>query len=141
MAHKKGKKYPVNTTCQNVSCLLLRLKSRLGKDEISADPGKDFLPHLTTPLLDTIKAPLENRYQRNNGFCLPLIDLPYKVHYQQVFHPNCNWTRTAGVGVFNQDVKTLCPHWIWTQISLNENRKLATQRIESGTVLTGNPQS
>ena len=35
MAYKnKTKKYPVDTTCQNVSCLLLWLKSWLKKDEI-----------------------------------------------------------------------------------------------------------
>ena len=39
MAHKyKMQKYPVDTTCQNVSCLLLQLKSRLEKDAISAGP-------------------------------------------------------------------------------------------------------
>ena len=37
MAHKnKAKKYSVDTTCQNVSCLVLPLKSRLRKDAISA---------------------------------------------------------------------------------------------------------
>ena len=39
MAHKiKTYKYPVHAICQNVSCLLLRLKSRLEKDAISAGP-------------------------------------------------------------------------------------------------------
>ena len=39
MAHENGSwKYPVDTTCQNVSCLLLRLKLRLEKDAISAGP-------------------------------------------------------------------------------------------------------
>ena len=38
-AHKnKTQKYPVDTTCQNVSHLLLRLKFRLEKDAISAGP-------------------------------------------------------------------------------------------------------
>ena len=37
MAHKnKTQKYPVNTTCQNVLCLLRPLKPRLEKDAISA---------------------------------------------------------------------------------------------------------
>ena len=37
MAHKSEMyKYPVGTTSQNEVCLLRRLKSRLGKDEISA---------------------------------------------------------------------------------------------------------
>ena len=36
MAHKsKTYKYPVDTTCHNVSWLLLRLKSRQQKDAIS----------------------------------------------------------------------------------------------------------
>ena len=34
----KTQKYPVNTRCQNVSCLLLWRKSQLEKDVISADP-------------------------------------------------------------------------------------------------------
>ena len=39
MAHKnKTQKYPVDTSCKNVSCLLLRLKSRLEKEVISAGP-------------------------------------------------------------------------------------------------------
>ena len=39
MAHEnKMLKYPVDTTSQNESCLLPRLKSRLEKDEISAGP-------------------------------------------------------------------------------------------------------
>ena len=39
MAHKnKMKKYPVDTTSQNESGLLRRLKSRLEKYEISAGP-------------------------------------------------------------------------------------------------------
>ena len=39
ISHKnKTQKYPVDTTCQNVSCLLLRLKSHLEKDTISAGP-------------------------------------------------------------------------------------------------------
>ena len=39
MVHKnKTQKYPVDTTGQNSSCLLLWLKSRLEKDAISADP-------------------------------------------------------------------------------------------------------
>ena len=39
MVHKNKKlKYPVNTRCQNVSCLLLWLKSQLEKDAISASP-------------------------------------------------------------------------------------------------------
>ena len=46
MAHKnKIKKYPVDTTSQNKSCLLRRLKSRLEKDEISAGPQKTFYPN------------------------------------------------------------------------------------------------
>ena len=37
MAHKNETyKYPVDTTCQNMSSLLLRLKPRLEKDAISA---------------------------------------------------------------------------------------------------------
>ena len=39
MAHKnKMQKYSVDTTSQNKSCLLRRLKSRLVKDEISVGP-------------------------------------------------------------------------------------------------------
>ena len=39
MADKnKTYKYPVDMTCQNMSCLLLQLKSRLGKVAISATP-------------------------------------------------------------------------------------------------------
>ena len=39
MVHKnKTQKYPVDTTGQNASCLLLWLKFRLEKDAISADP-------------------------------------------------------------------------------------------------------
>ena len=39
MAHKnKTWKYPVDKTCHNVSYLLLRLKSRLEEDLISAGP-------------------------------------------------------------------------------------------------------
>ena len=34
----KTQKYPVVTTCRNVSCLLLRLKSWLEKDAISDTP-------------------------------------------------------------------------------------------------------
>ena len=47
--------------CQNVSGLLLRLKSPLEKDAISAVPKYDFLPHPTTlhPLM--IKAPANNK--------------------------------------------------------------------------------
>ena len=35
---KIKQKYLVNTTYQNMSCLLLRLKSRLEKDAVSAGP-------------------------------------------------------------------------------------------------------
>ena len=47
MAHKnKTQKYPEGTTYQNdVSYLLLRLKSRLGKDVVSAGPKQEFLFH------------------------------------------------------------------------------------------------
>ena len=39
MTHKnKKQKYPVDKTCQNASCLLLRLKSRLEKHAILAGP-------------------------------------------------------------------------------------------------------
>ena len=41
---KIKQKYPVDTTHRNMSCLLLRLKSRLEKDAISAGPKLDFLP-------------------------------------------------------------------------------------------------
>ena len=37
MSHNnKTKKYPVDATCQNVSCLLFWLKSNLEKDTVSA---------------------------------------------------------------------------------------------------------
>ena len=39
MAHKsKLQKYPVDTTCQNVSCLLLWLKPRLEKGAVPGGP-------------------------------------------------------------------------------------------------------
>ena len=47
--------------CQNVSCLLLGLKSRLEKDAISAGPMEIFLPHPTTLHPPTIKAPPKNK--------------------------------------------------------------------------------
>ena len=45
----KTQKYPVDTTCQNESCLLRRLKSRPEKDTISAGPKKTFC-HTPQPL-------------------------------------------------------------------------------------------
>ena len=60
MTHKnKIQKYPVDTTCQNLSCLWLRLKSDPEKDAISAGPEYD--PTTLHPL--TIKALPKNKYQ------------------------------------------------------------------------------
>ena len=42
-------KYPDNATCQNVPCLLLRVKYRLEKSAILAGPEQDFL-HTPPPL-------------------------------------------------------------------------------------------
>ena len=44
MAHKYKTQKCLVHTCQNVSYLLLRLKSQLEKDAISVGPKKDFLP-------------------------------------------------------------------------------------------------
>ena len=56
MAYKnRRKKYQVGTTCHNLSCLLLCLKSWQEEDAILASPKKDSLPHLTILLPLTIK--------------------------------------------------------------------------------------
>ena len=48
MAHKnKMYKYLADTTSQNISCLLRRLKSQQEKDGISAGPKYDFMPQPT----------------------------------------------------------------------------------------------
>ena len=48
MAYKnKTKKYPVDTTCQNVSCLLLWLKSWLKKMRFYLSLNKTFCPTFT----------------------------------------------------------------------------------------------
>ena len=58
MAHKnKTQKYPVDTTSQNMSCLLLRLKPLQKKDVISAGSKQGFLNKPTIPHQPTIKAP------------------------------------------------------------------------------------
>ena len=44
MTHKYKTQKCLVHTCQNVSYLLLRLKSQLEKDAISVGPKKDFLP-------------------------------------------------------------------------------------------------
>ena len=67
MVHKnKMWKYPVNTACQNVSCLLLWLKSRLEKDVISAGHKQDFLSHPTNPYAPMIKSPPKNKNKDHN---------------------------------------------------------------------------
>ena len=38
MVHETKRRNTVDTTCQNLSCLSLRLKSRLEKDAISSGP-------------------------------------------------------------------------------------------------------
>ena len=59
MTHEnKIQKYPVNTTCQNLTSLLLRLKSLPEKDAISAGPEYD--PTTLHPL--TIKGLPKNKY-------------------------------------------------------------------------------
>ena len=54
-------KYPVDTTSQNESCFLRRLKSRLEKDAISACRKQDLLPQSTTPHSPTIKGTPKNK--------------------------------------------------------------------------------
>ena len=52
--------------------LLLRLKSRLEKDAVSAGLNKTFCVNLS-PLTP-------QKLKKNNAFCLPLIAFPQRVH-------------------------------------------------------------
>ena len=69
----------MDATCQNMSCLLLQLKSRQEKDVISGGPKKEFLPQPNTSHT-TIKAPPNNKTQKYYAFYLRPISFPHKVH-------------------------------------------------------------
>ena len=70
----------MDATCQNMSCLLLQLKSRQEKDVISGGPKKEILPYPNTPHTTTIKAPQNYKTQKYNAFYLRPISFPHKVH-------------------------------------------------------------
>ena len=93
MIHKnKTQKYPVDTACQNVSCLLLRLnpdwknmqfqlhrrfkhrqRTKINKIMLSASPSSIFHTKFTISVLKS----------------------------KQIFHPNSNRTRIASIGILN----------------------------------------
>ena len=110
MAYKnKTKKYPVDTTCQNVSCFLLRLISWLKEDAILSSPKKGFLPHLTRRVYRQLKhrqgAVLS--VSPSSVFHIKFTISEWKC--KLVFHCNSKWTWSTSVGVLDYDIKILCP--------------------------------
>ena len=79
MAHKnKTEKYPVDATCQNASCLLLRPKSRLEKHAISAALNKTFCPAVPPCILQRLKHHQRTKINKTMLFASPLSVLTEK---------------------------------------------------------------
>ena len=92
MADKnKTYKYPVDMTCQNMSCLLLRLKSRLGKVRFQLPLNKTFFPTPDPSFIDDWSSASSSVFLTK----FTISELKIK----QVFHSNGNWHRSTSVGV------------------------------------------
>ena len=92
-----------------MSCLLLRLKSWLEKDTISAGPKYDFCPTPTRLIHQRFKHCQRTNINKAMPSASPssIFDTNFTISVLKskcVSHPNGNWTRTASVRVLD---------WVW----------------------------